>query len=73
MAPQGKLELFSVAGHAPSLVRDPIDSPGFVAKYSQHAEGFRTFFTDASNEGWCAHLKQDSVKGLWLGGGKGTT
>ena len=29
-------------------------------------------FTDASNEGWSAHLEQTSAKGLWSDGKKAT-
>ena len=73
VSPQGALEISSVIGQPPSLVRDHFSSPRTVAKSRKHDEGRRPspqnhsiqIFTDASNEGWDAHLEQVSTKGLW--------
>ena len=57
---QGALEISSVVGYPPSLVRDNYSSPRVVAKPCKRDEGCRPspqdnniqIFTDASNEGW---------------------
>ena len=66
---EGALEISSVIGQRPSLIRDRFSSPRVVAKPCKRDEG-RTPSTqdhsiqisNASNEGWGAHLEQ--VKGL---------
>ena len=70
---QGALEISSVAGQPPSLDRIHYSPPRLVAKSLKHDERCRPssqdhsilLFTDASNEGWGAHLDQNSTKGLW--------
>ena len=63
VSPQGALEIFSVIGKPPSLVRDHFNSPKVVAKSHKRDEGRRPsphsiqIFTDASNKGWGAHLE----------------
>ena len=70
---QGALEISSVAGQPPSLDRSHCSPPRLVAKPSNVMKGADLhpkdhgiqLFTDASNEGWGAHLDQNSTKGLW--------
>ena len=70
---QGALEISSVAGQPPSLDRSHCSPPRLVAKPLKRDERLRPssqgphiqLFTDASNEGWGAHLDQNSTKGLW--------
>ena len=70
---QGALEISSVAGQPPSLDRSHCSPPRLVAKSLKRDERCRPssqdhsvqLFTDASNEGWGAHLDQNSTKGLW--------
>ena len=73
---QGALEISSVAGQPPSLDRIHCSPPGLVAKSLKRDERCRPssqgpqypsiqLFTDASDEGWGAHLDQNSTKGLW--------
>ena len=69
---QGTLEISSVVGHPPSLVRDHFSSLRVVAKLCKRDEWCRPspqdhniqIFTDASNEGWGAELEQVSTKAL---------
>ena len=42
MAPQGELEISSVAGQPPSMVGDHISLPELVSKTLQCTEGFRS-------------------------------
>ena len=72
MASQRALEISLVAGHPPTLVRDHFSSPRVVMKGSDfHPKGHNIqTFMDTSNIGLGAHLKQDSVKGLWSDGEK---
>ena len=80
VASQRALEISSVTGHPPSVVRDCFSAPRVVAKPCQCAEGLRPssqrpqypILTDTSNIGWNAHLEQDSVNGLWSGREKRT-
>ena len=73
MSSQGALEISSVAGQPPSLDRNHYSPPRLVAKSLKHDERCRPssqdhsilLFTDALNEGWGAHLDQNSTKGLW--------
>ena len=73
VSPQGALEISSVIGHPPSLDRNHFSTPRLVAKSHKHDERRRPssqdhsiqLFTDASNEGWGAHLEQTSAKALW--------
>ena len=73
VSPQGALETSSVIGHPPSLDRNHFSTPRMVAKSHKRDERLRPsfkdhsiqLFTDASNEGWGAHLEQTSAKGLW--------
>ena len=70
---QGALEISSVARQPPSLDRSHCSPPGLVAKSLKRDEKRRPsfqdhsiqLFTDASNEGWGAHLDQNFTKGLW--------
>ena len=67
---QGALEISSVAGQPPSLDRIHCSPPRLVAKSLKGADLHPKdhsiqLFTDASNEGWGAHLDQNSTKGLW--------
>ena len=68
---QGALEISSVAGQPPSLDRSHCSPPRLVAKSLKRDEDLHPkdysiqLFTDASNEGWGAHLDQNSTKGLW--------
>ena len=74
VSPQGALEISSVAGQPPSLDRSHFSTPRLVAKSLKRDERCRPsqrikdhsiqLFTDASNEGWGAHLDQSSKKGL---------
>ena len=66
---QGALEISSVAGQPPSLVRNHFSSPRVVARPCKHDEGCRPSpqrpqYTDASYKGYGAHLEQVSTKGL---------
>ena len=78
IAPQGVLEISSVTGQSPSLVKDHISSHGLGANplnmlkgsYLHPKEHNITDLHDASNAGWGAHLDQDSVKGLRSDGEK---
>ena len=71
VSPQGALEISSVIGHPPSLDRNHFCTPRLVTKSHKCDERCRPssnsiqLFTDASNEGWGAHLEQTSTKGLW--------
>ena len=70
---QGALEISSVAGQPPSLDRCHFCTPRLVAESCKRDERLRPSsqrpqyptLTDASNEGWGAHLDQRSTKGLW--------
>ena len=68
---QGALEISSVAGQPPSLDRSHCSTLRQVAKSLKREERCRPsshsiqLFTDASNEGWGAHLDQSSTKSLW--------
>ena len=63
------VEISSVAGHPPSLVRDHFSSPRVVVNCVNVLKGSDfhpndrniQIFTDPSNIGWDAHLEQDSV------------
>ena len=69
---QGALDISSVIGQPPSLLGDLFSSPIVVANSRKGDEGRRPspqdhsiqIFTDASDEGWGAHLEQVSKKGL---------
>ena len=69
---QGSLEISSVAGQPPSLDRNHFCTARLVAKSHKHVRGADLhpkdhsiqLFTDASNDGWGAHLEQTSTKGL---------
>ena len=73
VSPQGALETSSVAGQPPSLDRSHCSTLRLMAKSLKRDERYRPssqdhniqLFTDASNEGWGAHLDQSSTKGLW--------
>ena len=73
VSPQGALEISSVAGQPPSLDRSHCSPPRLVQNPSNVMKGADLhpkdhsiqLFTDASNEGWGAHLDQNSTKGLW--------
>ena len=68
----GALEISSVAGQPPSLDRNHLCTPRLVAKSHTRDERCRpskpkttvSNSTDASNEGWGAHLDQSSTKDL---------
>ena len=70
---QGALEISSVTGQPPSLDRihaahlDWWQNPSNVMKGADlHPKDHSIqLFTDASNEGWGAHLDQNFTKGLW--------
>ena len=72
---QGALEISSVAGQPPSLDRSHCSPLRLVAKSLKHddlkgadlhpKDHSIQLFTDASNEGWGAHLDHNSTKGLW--------
>ena len=70
---QGALEISSVTGQPPSLDRYHFCTPRLVAEPCNVMKGSDLhpkdhsiqLFTDASNEGWGAHLDQSSTKGLW--------
>ena len=70
---QGALEISSVAGQPPSLDRSHCSPPRLVAKSLKRDERCRpssqrpqypTLYRRL-NEGWGAHLDQNSTKGLW--------
>ena len=73
VSPHGALEISSVAGQPPSLVRDNFSSPSVLQNPVNMMKGADLhpkdhsiqIFTDASNEGWGVHLEQFSTKGLW--------
>ena len=73
VSPQGALEISSVTGQPPSLDRSHLCTPRLVAESCNVMKGSDLhpkdhsiqLFTDASNEGWGAHLEQSSTKGLW--------
>ena len=73
VSPQGALEISSVAGQPPSLDRNYFSTPDWWQNPSSVMRGADLhpkdhsiqLFTDASNEGWGAHLDQSSAKGLW--------
>ena len=70
VSPQGALEISSVVGHPSSLDRNHFSTPRLVAKSHKGADLHPKdhsvqLFTDASKEGWGAHLEQTSAKGLW--------
>ena len=73
VSPQGALEISSVVGQPPSLDRSHCSTLRLVAKSLKVISGADLhpkdhsiqLFTDASNEGWGAHLDQNSTKGLW--------
>ena len=75
---QGALEISLVTGQPPSLDRNHFCTPRLVAESHKRDERCRPssqdhsiqLFTDASNEGWGAHLDQSSTKGLWSDGEK---
>ena len=70
---QGALEISSVAGQPPSLDRNHFCTPRLGQNPTNVMRGADLhpkdhsiqLFTDASNEGWGAHLEQTSTKGLW--------
>ena len=70
---QGALEISSVAGQPPSLDRIHCSPPRLVENPSNVMKGAELhpkdhsiqLFIDTSNEGWGAHLDQNSTKGLW--------
>ena len=63
---QGALEISSVIGQPPSLVRNLFSTPRMVAESHKRDERHRPssqehriqLFTDTSNEGWGTHLEQ---------------
>ena len=74
VSPQGALEISSVAGQPPSLDRIHCSPPRLVAKFLKRDERCRpssqrpqypTLLPTPQNEGWGAHLDQNSTKGLW--------
>ena len=73
VSPQGALEISSVIGHPPSFYKNYFSTPRMVAESHKRDERCSLhpkdhsiqLFTDASNEGWGAHLEQTSTKGLW--------
>ena len=70
---QGALEISSTTGQPPSWTEaisahlDWWQNPAYVMKGSDlHPKDHSIqLFTDASNEGWGAHLEQNSTQGLW--------
>ena len=80
-SPQGALEISSVAGQPPSQDRNDFFTPRLVAEPHKRDDRCRPLcqrpqhptLTDASNEGWGAHLNQCSTKGLWSDGEKSYT
>ena len=72
VSPQGALEISSVTGQPPwiEIISAHLDwwqNPTNVMKCADlHPKDHSIqLFTDASNEGWGAHLEQTSTKGLW--------
>ena len=70
---QGALEISSTTGQPPSLDRSHLCTPGLVTESCKRDERLRPSsqrpqyptLSDASNEGWGAHLEQNSTQGLW--------
>ena len=81
VSPKGALQISSVVGHPPSLDRNHFSTPRMVAKSHKHDERLRPssqdhsiqLFTDASNEGWVAHLSKPLQKVRGQTGKKGYT
>ena len=79
VSPPGALEISSVIGHPPSFIWNHFSSPRVVAKSRKRDDRCRPLsqdqsiqiFTDASNEGWGAHLEQVSTKVCGQTGKKG--
>ena len=73
VSPQGALEISSTTGQPPSLDRSHLCTPRLVQNPANVMKGSDLhpkdhsiqLFTDASNEGWGAHLEQSSTQGLW--------
>ena len=73
VSPQGALEISSTTGQPPSLDRSHLCTPGLVAESCKCDERLTPssqdhsiqLLTDASNEGWGAHLEPSSTQGLW--------
>ena len=72
VSPQGALEISSTTGQPPwteaiSAHLDWWQNPANVMKGSDLHPKVHSIqlFTDASNEGWGAHLEQSSTQGLW--------
>ena len=70
---QGALEISSTTGQPPSLDRSHLCTPRLVAESCKRDERLRPSsqrpryptLSDASNEGWGAHLEQNSTQRLW--------
>ena len=72
VSPQGALEISSTTGQPPSLDRSHFCTPGWWQNPANVMKGSHLhpkdhsiqLFTDASNEGWGAHLEPSSTQGL---------